>query len=253
MNIKELKKQIINKNPVELLIGSFIFFYFFSFLFFSLGWFQFQWVALPYSWDDFIAKPWTILTYSFFHARFIALLFNSVLLFYFGSIFLSFFDEKKFLKIYFSGVIAGGLAFLLSYKLFPGFYVQKGPLLGASAGIMAVMTYIAIKYPSYPLKIRFIGNFKILHILIFFLAFNLLQIPLGNPGGYFAHLGGLGAGLIWFYVEKIFNRKRKRKATVFEENTGNNYKLNRILEKINSSGYDSLTDEEKEFLFRQGK
>ncbi len=250
MNLRDFKNQILKKNPVELLIGVFILLYFLSFLFYSFRIFKFSWVALPYQSSQFLSHPWTIITYSFFHARFVSLIFNLILLFYFGNIFLSFENPKKFWKVFVSGILLGGLFFLLSYKAFPHFYIQKGALLGASAGIMAVITYISLKLPNYPLQIRFIGRFKLVYIFLFFLLFNLLQIPLGNPGGYFAHIGGVLAGLICFGLDKI---KKKSPKSVLKEETGKNYKVNKILEKINSSGYESLTEEEKEYLFRHGK
>ncbi len=250
--IKKIINLISNKNPIELLIGIYIVFYFLSFILYGFRLFYFNWVSLPYQYHDFSSHPWTLFTYSFFHGSFVSLIFNSILLFYFGNIFLSFFNEKKFWKIYFSGVIFGALFFLISYYLFPDFYIQKGALLGASAGIMAILTYLAIKQPSYAVRIRFLGFFKLIHILIFLLVLNLLQIPLGNPGGYFAHLGGLLAGLLWIVTDK-FLRENKKASSFLREDTGKNYKVNKILEKINSSGYESLTEEEKDYLFKQGK
>ncbi len=250
--INKIKNIISDKNPVELLIGIYIIFYFFSFIFYGFRIFHFKWIALPYQWNDFLSQPWSLLSYSFFHGSFLSLIFNSILLFYFGNIFLLFFDEKKFWKIYFSGIIFGAIFFLASYQFFPDFYIQKGALLGASAGIMAILTYIAVKLPSYTLQIRFLGYFKLIHILIFLLVLNLLQIPLGNPGGYFAHLVGLLAGLLWIVADKLL-RENKKTSSFLREETGKNYKVNKILEKINSSGYESLTEEEKDYLFKQGK
>jgi len=252
MKLKELKDKIYQKNPVELLIGTYAVLYFLSFLFFSFKIFKFSWIALPYQADIFASYPWTIITYSFFHARFVSLIFNLILLFYFGNIFLTFENNQKFIKVYISGILLGGIIFLISYKTLPNFYIQKGALMGASAGIMAIITYISLKYPNYPLNVRFLGQFKLLHVFIFFLVLNLLQIPLGNPGGYFAHLGGVLAGLIWLASQKA-GKKNMKQENIFSSETGKNYKVNKILEKINSSGYDSLTEEEKEFLFKQGK
>jgi membrane associated rhomboid family serine protease len=247
------KNIIQRKNPIEILSGLFVLFYFISFVLYALKLFQFKWVALSYQTGDLLYHPWTLLTYSFFHAGFIALLFNLILLFYFGSVFLDNFSYKKFWQIFLSGVILGGLTFLISYIKLPDFYVQKGALLGASAGIMSIITYVSLNFPNYPLRIRFLGYIKLKYIFIFFLVFNLLQIPLGNPGGYFAHLGGVLAGLIWIGIEKISKTKKIDNNDIFSEENGKNYKLNKILEKINSSGYDSLTNEEKDYLFRQGQ
>ncbi len=254
--MKEKIRYIKTKNPVELLISISVIIFLVSYLLFSFGLFRFSWIALPLDFDNFTAKPWTIITYAFFHSRFIALVFNMILLFYFGSILLDYTSKKVFLILFFTGVILGGVFFMYSYKFFPKMFVNRGALLGASAGIMAVLTYISIKMPHFQMRIRFLGNIKLMYILIFFIIFNLLQIPLGNPGGYFAPLGGLLTGFIFFIVEKYtFKRKEKTSFSVNinDENTGKNYKINLILEKINRSGYESLSDEEKEFLFRQGR
>jgi len=114
------------------------------------------------------------------------------------------------------------------------------------------MTYISLKQPKYSLHIRFLGPVKLVHLLIFFILFNLLQIPLGNPGGYFAHLGGFIAGLVIFAKDKLQPDPIQSSPSENIE-FGKNYRLNKILEKINRSGYESLTDDEKEFLFREGK
>ena len=250
--MKDWLNKLKSYDPVELIIGMDVLFFFLSFLFFSFGWFRFSWISLPHDFQNLGFQPWTIVTYAFFHAKFIALVFNMILLYYFGYTCLEFINEKKFLWIFFSGIILGGLTFIWSYKLFPNLYINTGALLGASSGIMAVMTYISLKQPKYSLHIRFLGPVKLVHLLIFFILFNLLQIPLGNPGGYFAHLGGFIAGLVIFALDKLQPDPIQSSPSETVE-FGKNYRLNKILEKINRSGYESLTDDEKEFLFREGK
>ena len=220
----------------------------------ALKWFALRWVALPYDLNDLTSKWWTIITYGFFHQGFIALFFNMILLYYFGRILLDFETPKKFLSIYFSGILLGALFFVTSYRLFPGFYVIKAPLLGASAGVMAVITYISLKLPHYQIKIRFLGFFKLMHLLIFLVLFNLLQIPLGNPGGYFAHLGGLSAGFIFFLINLKQKEKSVTKPSIFSITKPKKERnIDAILDKISRSGYESLTDEEKEELFKQSE
>ncbi len=250
--MKDWLDKLKSYDPVELIIGIDVLFFLLSFLFFSFGWFRFSWISLHHDFQNLGSQPWTIITYAFFHANFIALVFNMILLYYFGYISLEFINEKKFLAIFFSGIILGGLTFIWSYKLFPNLYINTGALLGASSGIMAVMTYISLKQPKYSLHIRFLGPVKLVHLLIFFILFNLLQIPLGNPGGYFAHLGGFITGLVIFALDKLQPDPIQSSPSENIE-FGKNYRLNKILEKINRSGYESLTDDEKEFLFREGK
>ncbi len=254
LNLPHIKSYLKNADYLDWLIGLNIIFFLLAQLFKAFGWFSFKYVALAYDSQNFNREFWHLLTYGFFHYGFIALFFNMLLLFYFGSILLDFTSNKKLLLLYITGVISGGLFFWLSYIFFQDMYVIKSPLLGASAGIMAVMTYIALLLPHYQIKIRFLGYFKLSYVLIFFILFNLLQIPLGNPGGYFAHLGGLAAGFIIYIWDKYFEKKNT--TSIYQINRPvkkEKERLDEILDKINKSGYESLSKEEKEELFRQSK
>jgi len=252
-NLKKISVFVKQQEALNLLIGSTVVLFLLAQILIALHWFSLRYIALPIELDVFLKHWWTIITYGFFHQDFLALFFNMLLLFYFGSILSDFKPGQKIWQIYLSGIFLGAVFFLLSYRWLPDFYVKKGPLLGASAGVMAVMTYATLLTPHYQIKIRFLGYFKLVHILIFFVLFNLLQIPLGNPGGYFAHLGGLTAGFIWFWIDQSL--KRKNTTTPFNHiqkpKLQKETEIDRILDKISRSGYESLTDEEKAELFKQ--
>ena len=254
ISVNSIIKYIQRQDQLNLLIIINLLMYLSVQILIALKWFSLRWVALPYSLEQLSSKWWTLITYGFFHQGFLSLLFNMILLYYFGRILLDFDSAGKFLFIYFSGILAGALFFVLSYRLFPDFYIIKAPLLGASAGIMAVITYISLRLPHYQIKIRFLGYFKLMYLLIFLVLFNLLQIPLGNPGGYFAHLGGLSAGFIfflWFFQQ---HKKPISKPNIYSVNKPKKERhIDAILDKISRSGYESLTDEEKEELFKQSK
>ncbi len=250
-NINKLFKQ---QDQLNLLIIINLLIYLCAQILIAIKWFSLRWVALPYDLVQLTSKWWAVITYGFFHQGFVALFFNMILLHYFGRILLDFETPKKFLCIYFSGILLGAVFFVTSYYLFPNFYVIKAPLLGASAGVMAVITYISLKLPHYQIKIRFLGYFKLMHLLIFLVLFNLLQIPLGNPGGYFAHLGGLTAGFVFFLINLKQKEKAVTKPSVFSITKPKKEKnIDAILDKISRSGYESLTDEEKEELFKHSK
>ncbi len=251
-SLSQINKLIKQQDSLNLLIVANLVLYLFSQILIAFNWFSLRWVALPYDLNQLPSKWWTAITYGFFHQGFIALVFNMLLLFYFGRILLDFETSKKLLFVYFSGIMMGALFFLVSYRLFPDFYVIKAPLLGASAGVMAVLTYTALKLPHYLIKIRFLGFFKLMHILIFLIFFNLLQIPLGNPGGYFAHLGGLSAGFIFFLINLRQKEKTEPKPSIFSITKPKKEKnIDAILDKISQSGYESLSQAEKEELFKQ--
>ena len=252
--MEKLIDKIKKFNALESIISIEVALFLVAKLLYTFKVFSFSTVALPYTFDAWRNKIWTIITYGFFHYSFIDLFFNMLLLFYFGSIFLDYASSKKFWQIFITGIIGGGLFFMLSFQWLPDLYVNRVPLLGASAGLMAIMTYISMKMPHFQIKIRFVGFVKLIHILIFFIAFNLIQLPLGNPGGYFAHLGGLAIGFLFFSLEKsmqkpknIFDKKTFNKSEYLPKQT----KIDMLLDKIRQSGYESLTQEEKDFLFRQ--
>ncbi len=244
-----------------------------SFLFKIDGNFIINWFALSPQFDTFIVKPWTLITYGFLHHGFFHILFNLLFLYYIGNLFLDFFSRKQFLTYYFLGIIFGGFVYLLSYNFLPALKSQESILVGASAGVTAILIGITALIPQYALRFRFIGNVKLVYIAIFFIALDIIQIPDGNAGGHLAHLGG---ALIGYLLTVYFNqgkeithwlgnlwvpKKDKPLKTVYKNKTRNKtknpkkqqIKIDRILDKISKSGYETLTKEEKDFLFKIGK
>lgn len=242
-----------------------------------LGWFE-----LSSSWGDLLFKPWTLVTYSFLHSGFFHLFWNMYLLFFASRLFLNLFQIKTFFNVYFLGVLIGGFTFMASYTLFPAFQNSSPMMIGASAGVMAVLIFMATYSPD--LEVRLIlFNVKLRYLGLAFVLLDVIQIPYGNAGGHLAHIGGATLG--FFYVQrlnkgtdigvpferfvdsilKIFKKKSSLK-TVYR-NTSNKKaqnsstqkdsdfqkRIDEILDKISASGYESLTIEEKEFLFRAGK
>ena len=234
----------------------------------------FDWLALPSILEHFYSKPWTLLSYGFLHSGFIHLLFNSLLLYYFGNLFLDFFSKRDFLIYYFSGIIFGGLIYLVSYNIFPALMKVNSSLVGASAGIMAILIGIATKIPNYAMQFRFIGGIKLWHIAIGVLILDIIQMPIQNTGGHIAHLGGALIGFLLttkinkgknlsslFSFIKI-SKKQSPLKTVYKNTnpisnsrTSSNHqrKIDAILDKISKSGYETLSQSEKDFLFSIGK
>ncbi|CAL2101774.1 Rhomboid family protein [Tenacibaculum sp. 190130A14a] len=235
-----------------------------------------EWFSLPANLNDFIHKPWTIITYGFLHARFLHILFNLIALFFIGHLFKQYFTSKQLLNFYILGTIVGGLIFMISYNTFPA--LQKDShnsiLLGASAGISAIFIGIATYMPNYEIKFPLIGFVKLWILAAIWIAIDIIQIPASNAGGHLAHLGGALFGFL--YVNKasnkeldifspfknLFKKKEKPLKTVYKSGnktrkktgtkTQNQQEIDAILDKISKSGYDALTKDEKEFLFKQG-
>jgi membrane associated rhomboid family serine protease len=234
-----------------------------------------QWFSLNSDFDFFITKPWTIISYGFLHADFIHILFNSIMLYYFGNLFIQYFTQKQLLTFFLLGTLAGGFIFLLGYSYIPYLSNQIVPLVGASAGVSAIIIGIATYMPNYQLKLRLIGFVKLWHIAAFYIFLDVLQLSGNNTGGHLAHLGGALFGYlyvkqarkknsnIWDKFASFFSTKKRPLKTVYKSKktrsnkqantTYKQQKINVILDKISKSGYDTLSKEEKDFLFKQGK
>ncbi|MFL0095675.1 rhomboid family intramembrane serine protease [Tenacibaculum maritimum] len=248
----------------------------FGFLFESKQNFLVKWLSLPASFNGFLTKPWTLISYGFLHVDFIHILFNLIALFYIGNLFLEYFTPKQLINFYVFGTVFGGLIFLLSYNYFPALLKNNSisVLLGASAGISAIFIGIATYIPNYQLKIRFIGYVHLWKLAAIWIALDIIQIPMGNAGGHLAHIGGACFGFLYVSqasntsieifspLKNFFQKKEKPLKTVYKSKTAtkkattkneNQQQIDAILDKISKSGYDTLTKAEKDFLFRQGK
>ena len=231
-----------------------------------------NWLQLSPNLWTFIKRPWSLITYSFVHSGFFHLLWNMVLLFYAGRLLLNLFPDRIFINNYFLGVISGGLIFISSYSIFPVFEGNYPPLIGASAGVMAVFIFICTYTPNQEIRFFFI-KLKLKHIGLAFFFLDIIQIPYGNAGGHLAHVGGavlgffyarqlgegrdIGSGFqnIWQsifkkkYLKTVYRSPKNKSAT--SKNSGeriNQNKIDSILDKISNSGYDSLSKEEKDVM-----
>ncbi|MFN3968705.1 rhomboid family intramembrane serine protease [Flavobacterium sp.] len=250
---------------------------------FKLGVFAYpDWIAVSSEPLAILYKPWTLLTYAFFHDGFLHLFFNMMVLNFASRLFLTFFTQKQYLGLYFLGAIFAGLVYVLSFYLFG----QSWIMVGASAAIMALLVATTTYQPLMEIRLLLIGNVKLWHITGVILLLDLLQIQLGNTGGHIAHLSGAFFGYIYIkllqngtdlskmvsavidFFANLFSPKKStpfkkvhvnpKKPTVKRESKivakdKTQQQIDEILDKISQSGYDSLTAEEKEFLFKAGK
>ena len=223
-----------------------------------------KWFTIDADFGQLIFKPWSIITYGFLHGSFSHIFWNMIILYYFGKILNNLFGDKLLKKLYLSGIVAGGLTYVISYNVFPVFRGVESGMIGASAGVMSVLFYLASYSPQMGIRIFFF-DIKIIYIALFLFFYDIIQIPLNNSGGHIAHIGGA----IWGYyycisnnkgedfTQSIFNifKTTKKKNTKVNQNNNNfdQKKIDSILDKISDSGYDSLTKKEKEYLFKVGK
>jgi membrane associated rhomboid family serine protease len=230
-------------------------------------------LSVPTQYAELATKPWTLFTYMFTQREFFHLLFNMLWLFWLGNIFLDFLNKRQFIFSYILGGLAGGLAYLLIYNYIPVFKndVQFSYLLGSSASVMAIVVGTATLLPDYSIRMLFFGNVKLKYLALVFIILDLIGIAGANPGGSLSHLGGALFGFLFISQlqkgkdwSKIFIRKKKPKFQVarneeprvsptVSRTIPNQEYIDTILDKISQSGYDKLTKEEKEALFKASK
>lgn len=249
--------------------------------------FIYTWLAVPSDLHMLLYRAWTPITYMFLHEGFFHLFFNMLCLYWFGKIFLSAFSERHLIGLYVMGGLMGALMYIAAYNIFPYFETirHSSILLGASGSIMAIIVASAMRLPNMEIRLLLIGGIKLKYIAIVAVLVSVFSITSSNAGGEFAHLGGALTGFlfIWLlnkgkditawinkiidWVVNLFRPKKMKVKKAKKQNpnqkmTDAEYNMNkarsmeevdRILDKIKKSGYDSLSKEEKRTLFEQGK
>ncbi len=274
--INDIKHAFNKANITEKIIYVNVFLFFITVL---LNKYIIEWFALPSNLDSFLYKPWTLITYTFIHQNIFHVLSNLLVLYYIGNLFLNFYTKKQFLNFYFLGGIFGGVIFLAYY-----YFIDKTaafPLAGASAAVTTIFIAIATKIPRYAIRLRFIGSVELWVLAAIWVVLSILQLANPDKGSAIAHLSGAIFGYIyskqleqgndiggWFegivdYFTNLFKPKKKSpfkavyktksRTTTQDVSLTRQRKINDILDKISKSGYESLSQEEKDFLFRAGK
>lgn len=229
-----------------------------------------------------LTHPWTLITHMFAHEEVLHLLFNMLFLYWFGRIIQEFIGNRHIFPLYFLGGLAGAFLMVLSYNIFPGLQSELAFIraLGASAGVMAIVLGAATLVPDYTVFLILIGPVRLKYIALVLVILDIVGVAGFNGAGAIAHLGGALMGFVYIrqlqvghdwsapfhklgsWILGVFRGKPKGPRVVYKREVANptvaarkkqehdQEKIDAILDKINQSGYDSLTKEEKEFLFR---
>ncbi|WP_234736235.1 rhomboid family intramembrane serine protease [Tellurirhabdus bombi] len=247
---------------------------------------QFQ---LPASIHVFLTKPWTLITYFFTHEEVFHILFNMLFLYWFGRLVDEYLGSRRLVALYMLGGLAGAVAYMAIYNLLPYFQkdLADSRMLGASAAAFSVAVGASTLLPNYTFHLLFFGPVRIKYIAFFYIVLSLAQSIGPNAGGNLAHLGGALIGFVFikllqngtdigqpFYWviegwQNLFRKKppvkvsyRQRSsasahATTYSSSAASSSvampdqdEIDAILDKISRSGYESLTREEKQKLFR---
>lgn len=238
--------------------------------------------SLPADLGALVRRPWAVLTYAFLHQGFLHIIFNLLNLYWFGSLVREYLGDRKLVSLYILGALAGAALFLLAYNLVPAY--RNGPLaevLGASGAVTAIIVAAATLLPDYTFNLILIGPVKIKYIAIVIVIISLAGIDGGNAGGEIAHIGGAILGFsfvkllqsgtdlgrpvqaIGDWVGGLFSGRSRlrvthrsrpaeapataRKSAVVKPEQD---EIDVILDKISRSGYESLSKDEKQKLFR---
>lgn len=233
-------------------------------------------LALPSDVNVFLYKPWTIITYQFTQFGIFHILFNMLVLNMAGHIFMDFFKKQEVWRVYILGGVTAGLVFALTSNFLPAMQMTSLHVLyGASASVMAIVFAASSYAPNIRLTLFGSIQIKLIWFALFFLIVDLVSIPDGNAGGHISHLGGALFGWLYTLYKKgrLAIPKFESASTVkppkhmkVEVNQGgakmrsasNDSKkrvptqeeIDAILDKISKSGYDRLSKEEKDILFK---
>jgi membrane associated rhomboid family serine protease len=246
------------------------------------------WLILP-SWltgaGSLLTRPWTLLTYAFVHEEFFHILFNMMNLYWFGMLIREYLGARRLVSLYILGSLVGALLFLLALNFIPELVRRFGPVAvqGASGGVVAIIVGAATLLPDYTFMLILLGPVRIKWIAAVLVLLSVSGLTGGNAGGQAVHLGGALLGFVyikqlragrdlgapvqavgrWFSnlfgggdggstsrpAMRVTSRGGKA-APPKASNTADQVIIDQILDKINRSGYESLTKEEKQQLFR---
>jgi membrane associated rhomboid family serine protease len=239
-------------------------------------------LSVPASLKSLAGRPWTLFTYMFTHKDIWHILFNMLWLYWFGIIFLEYLDQRKLVSVYILGGLCGAVVYILGFNIFPAFkgVVNESVAIGASASVMAIVIAIAAYVPDYTVQLFLLGKIKIKYLaLAIFVLTSVMDFSV-NSGGKLAHIGGalfgylytlnlkkgrdIGRGInrIIDFFATLFRPRKKLKVTYKKPVTDYDYnkikkehqeKINHILDKISKGGYDSLSREEKDTLFKESQ
>jgi membrane associated rhomboid family serine protease len=237
-----------------------------------------HWMVVPDGLSLWIQRPWTILTYMFTDAGsnvFIRLIANMLWLWTFGFVFQQRAGNSKLIPLYLYAGLGGGLFFLFFNT------VSGNWLIGAQVAVFGVSTAAVVMAPNHKIMIQVRNGFPLWSLYIIYVIFNSITItayPI-SLGSALLGSGLFGAGFVWLlkrgidagswmnvlYDKIVFAFSPPKKPSKSEMRnqifykTGNRppfetfgnpnqKRIDEILDKINTEGFDKLTDAEKEIL-----
>lgn len=241
--------------------------------------------SMPTSAQDFLYHPWTIVTSMFAHFGFLHILLNMLMLFFVGRMFEQIYDGKRLLYTYILGGLAGGALEIIAHMIFPALYGQYTSVVGASGAVMALFILLGFSQPNLKVTLFIFPPIRLIWIAVFYIAIDFFRLGTNDGVAHFAHIGGAIVGFLGSqnlynsnnlitrfqrFSERIIGLFKPKERTKFKVKRGPEVRnmtdeeynadararqkeIDRILDKISKSGYESLSKREKDFLFNQSK
>lgn len=231
---------------------------------FSDSWIS-EWLAVSADPLTALTRPWTLATYLVTHLSPLHLIFNTLWLFWFGQMLADVSHNRSIVVIFLGGGIYGALVYIFSAWL--SGYPESAHLTGDSAAVLSVMTAVGVVMPNRTIGLFLLGEVKIKWITIVCIAITLLGANGSGIPPQLAHLAGITFGLGWalqhkgvYQLPRLRPRPKKTKkaypfkidtrATIkaISQSISEEERLDQLLDKIRISGYDSLSQKEKNEL-----
>jgi membrane associated rhomboid family serine protease len=218
-----------------------------------LGVFIYQWFQLDATSLGRALQVWRLISYQFLHdpILFRHIFLNMLGLFFLGPTLERHWGSRRFLPFYLGCGVAGALFyfFLVAVKFLPA-----GPMIGASGAILGMLAACAILFPQFVVFIFiFPVPIRIAAVGLTALYFLIVVTKGANAGGEAAHLAGMAAGAAYVFSQswrEKFKFKlrsgRWKKQMAVQHNL--QAEVDRILQKVNESGIQSLNSKEKKIL-----
>ena len=210
-------------------------------------------------WSKF--KIWQLFTYLFIHGGIFHIFFNMFVLWMFGKDLESQWGKMEFLLFYFvCGIGAGLITVLFSVN-------SIVPIVGASGAIYGLLLAYGFTYPNQMVYLYGLVPIKVKYMVLglgaiaFFASLSASQSNVSH----ITHLSGMIIGLIFIYfninwkVIKLWYIRMRLKglsqqpAKQDNEEAQMKKQVDKILDKLNDSGWDSLTEQEENYLTQASK
>ncbi len=234
--------------------------------------------------DDFIwdlMHPWVIFTHLFVSNNLMDLIWNMLILYWFGSILGDMVGDNKVLPVYIMGGVFGALLYIFVINITgtSGF----GFITGCNTAVLSLTVASAVLVPNYNVRLLIFGNVELKIVVIIYVLLQLVYAYTSYNNVFYSLLGGVVFGWLYIYsfnktwrldmkfnniikavsfkksnLNKNLSVKYKSKGAFYDKKIENSKKefdkkLDDILKKIKEKGYESLSDSEKEFLFLVSK